>query len=72
MDQVKSEGYPAAEVHELVDVTDNNTARKFGNAFDQQNMYRLGKKQVLRRQFQYFSITGYAMLLGASWETATM
>lgn len=26
---------------------------------------RLGKKQELRREFQFFSMTGYALILGA-------
>lgn len=72
MDDDKSDGFPATEVRELDDASPSDTAVKLGNSVDQQNMYRMGKKQVLRREFQFFSITGYAMLLGASWETATM
>ncbi|KAF2725431.1 amino acid transporter [Polychaeton citri CBS 116435] len=43
---------------------------KQGTNFDIRDMSRMGKKQVLRREFQFFSIWGYAVILGASWEYA--
>ena len=59
-------------VHELPDVTPGDTLEKLGNEWDQRGMVRLGKKQELRREFHFFSITGYAMILGCSWEFALM
>ena len=41
-----------------------------GNEWDKRGMERIGKKQELRREFHFFSITGYAMILGCSWEFA--
>ncbi|KAL9577566.1 MAG: hypothetical protein Q9212_006285 [Teloschistes hypoglaucus] len=41
-----------------------------GNDWDRRGMARIGKKQELRREFHFFSITGYAMILGCSWEFA--
>lgn len=43
-----------------------------GNEWDRRGMARIGKKQELRREFHFFSITGYAMILGCSWEFALM
>ncbi|KAM0794843.1 amino acid/polyamine transporter I [Usnea florida] len=57
-------------VHELPDVTPGDTSEKLGNEWDQRGMVRLGKKQELRREFHFVSITGYAMILGCSWEFA--
>lgn len=43
-----------------------------GTRRDQHDMVRMGKKQELRRGFRFFSLTGYAMILGCSWEFAVM
>ena len=59
-------------VHELLNVTPGDTEEKVGNEWDQRGMVRIGKKQELRREFHFFSITGYAMILGCSWEFALM
>ena len=61
-----------AYVHELSNVTPGDTEEKLGNEWDQRGMVRIGKKQELRREFHFFSITGYAMILGCSWEFALM
>ena len=61
-----------SEFHELPDVTPGNASEKLGNEWDRRGMVRMGKKQELRREFQFFSITGYAMILGCSWEFALM
>ncbi|KAL2054419.1 hypothetical protein ABVK25_005167 [Lepraria finkii] len=58
------------DVHELPDVTPGDTSEKLGNEWDRRGMARIGKKQELRREFHFFSITGYAMILGCSWEFA--
>ena len=60
------------DVRELPDVIPNDTSEKLGNEWDQRGMARIGKKQELRREFHFFSITGYAMILGCSWEFALM
>ena len=73
MDLTKeSRFFPHAEINELVDVTPGATSKKLGNKWDQRDMVRMGKKQELRREFHFFSITGYAMILGCSWEFALM
>lgn len=66
----------ADDVNELPDSleqelgTDDN--EKLGTDWDQRGMARIGKKQELRRQFQFVSITGYSVILGCSWEFAMM
>ena len=73
MDQVKNESlFTHSDVQELPDVSPGETAEKLGNDWDRRGMVRIGKKQELRREFQFFSITGYAMILGCSWEFALM
>ena len=73
MDRTKGESkLTQSETHELPDVTPGDTLEKLGNVWDQRGMVRMGKKQELRREFQFFSITGYAMILGCSWEFALM
>ena len=73
MDATKDEFVLAqSSVHELPDVTPGDTLEKLGNEWDQRGMVRLGKKQELRREFHFVSITGYAMILGCSWEFALM
>ena len=64
--------FTQSDIHELSDVTPGDTSEKLGNEWDQRGMVRIGKKQELRREFQFFSITGYAMILGCSWEFALM
>ena len=63
---------PQSDVYELSDVTPGDTSELLGNEWDRRGMVRIGKKQELRREFQFFSITGYAMILGCSWEFALM
>ena len=73
MDPTKDEFvFAHSGVHELPDVTHGDISEKLGNDWDQRGMVRLGKKQELRREFHFFSITGYAMILGCSWEFALM
>lgn len=47
-------------------------AEKLGTVQDQQAMDRMGRKQELRRNFQFMSIWGFAVLLGLSWEFSLM
>jgi len=61
--------FTQSDVHEL---TSDDNSEKLGTEWDQRGMVRMGKKQELRREFRFFSITGYAMILGCSWEFALM
>jgi hypothetical protein len=56
----------------VVQVTPGDESKKLGTEYDQRGMVRMGRKQELRRQFEFFSITGYAVILGCSWEFAMM
>ena len=62
----------SSQVDEMVEVTPGEEAKKLGNEYDQRGMVRMGRKQELRRQFHFTSITGYAVILGCSWEFAMM
>ena len=72
---MKSEnGWPGMEldVRQVVDVTEGDNDEKLGTEHDQRGMTRMGKRQELRREFQFFSIWGFAVLLGCSWEYVLM
>lgn len=56
------------DVIELTDVTAGAIEQKLGTKYDQRDMVRMGKRQELRRNFQFFSIWGYAVILGCTWE----
>lgn len=43
-----------------------------GNAFDAKDMARMGKKQELRRNFEFFSIVGFVSILQATWESTLL
>ncbi|OCK79331.1 amino acid transporter [Lepidopterella palustris CBS 459.81] len=45
-------------------------SEKYGTAYDERDMQRMGKLQQLRRNFRFFSIFGYAVILGNTWEFA--
>lgn len=64
--------FALSDVHELVDISPGGTPENLGTEWDQRGMLRMGKKQELRREFSFLSITGYAMILGCSWEFALM
>jgi len=55
-----------------VEVTEGAEEEKLGNEHDQREMARMGKRQELRREFQFFSIWGFAVILGCSWEYVFM
>ena len=55
-----------------IDVTEGEVDEKLGNEHDQRGMMRMGKKQELRRNFHFFSIWGFAVMLGCSWEYVFM
>ena len=40
-----------------------------GNGHDQHDMDRMGKKQELRRNFEFISIVGFISILQATWES---
>lgn len=69
MATLKSEnGWPESklDVRQVVDVTEGDTDEKLGTEHDQRGMIRMGKKQELRREFRFFSIWGFAVMLGCS------
>ncbi|KAI5373850.1 hypothetical protein J4E82_007391 [Alternaria postmessia] len=43
-------------------------SEKHGTHGDEMDMDRMGKLQVLRRQFKFLSIFGFAVILGNTWE----
>ncbi|KAF2093213.1 amino acid transporter [Rhizodiscina lignyota] len=61
-------------VDEVPALYDNQdvAANKRGTAEDQHDMYRLGKKPELRRNFRFISIVGFMMILQATWESALL
>lgn len=46
----------------------DNTVQNEGTELDKKDMWRMGKKQQLRRNFRFFSIFGFVMVLMATWE----
>ncbi|KAK3680311.1 hypothetical protein LTR37_021346 [Vermiconidia calcicola] len=77
MDNIELEQYPkkGAEFHaQAVYDGDNGFAvqPEYGKAYnpeyDQRDMDRMGRKQELKRRFKYFSIAGYVVVLGNTWE----
>ncbi|CZT20570.1 uncharacterized protein RCC_06428 [Ramularia collo-cygni] len=42
--------------------------RSYDPTHDNRDMRRLGKKQELKRRFRFFSIVGYVIVLGLTWE----
>ncbi|QIW95587.1 hypothetical protein AMS68_001105 [Peltaster fructicola] len=42
--------------------------RNYDPARDKRDMKRLGKRQELKRRFRFFSIVGYVIVLGLTWE----
>ncbi|CAO2649329.1 Nn.00g067140.m01.CDS01 [Neocucurbitaria sp. VM-36] len=43
-----------------------------GTSHDAQDMYRMGKKQELRRNFRLISIVGFVVVLQSTWESALL
>jgi len=74
MDDLKSSSEWADRSLAIMEVSDvdQETTEKLGTAYDQHDMVRMGKQQQLRREFEFFSIWGYAVILGCSWEFALM
>lgn len=46
----------------------NTVAIKLGTSKDQEDMHRMGKTPQLRRNFRFFTIFGFTMVLMATWE----
>lgn len=42
--------------------------KNYDPASDQRDMRRLGRRQQLKRRFRFFSIVGYVIVLGLTWE----
>lgn len=66
---VRESSFAQSDIQEVNDIAlaDSET---WDNDWDRRGMARIGKKQELRREFHFYSITGYAMILGCSWEFA--
>ncbi|KAK5166663.1 uncharacterized protein LTR77_008207 [Saxophila tyrrhenica] len=66
----KQPGYTATPIkHEDDGFQDQpDLDRDYDPSHDKRDMYRLGKKQQLKRRFRYFSIAGYIIVLGNCWE----
>jgi choline transport protein len=65
-----SKGEMDATLHHDESQEDVIMSEKMGTTDDQRDMYRMGKKPELRRNFRFVSIFGYSMILMATWETA--
>ena len=46
--------------------------QKGGTVADAQDMYRMGKRQKLQRNFRFITIVGFVMILQFSWESVLM
>ncbi|KAK3682004.1 polyamine transporter tpo5 [Vermiconidia calcicola] len=53
---------------ELTDVTDGAIEQELGTKYDQRDTVRMGKRQELRRNFQFFSIWRYTVILSCTWK----
>ncbi|KAK5128122.1 hypothetical protein LTR08_004193 [Meristemomyces frigidus] len=80
MDNIQLEQYgkkSAVHAHAFDDGDDGLASpaeygKKYNSKDDDRDMYRLGRKQELKRRFKYFSIAGYVVVLGNSWEFAVV
>lgn len=67
-----------SKVPDISNVNDNGSSKEVphgtidekyqGNSFDRQEMSMLGKKQVLRRQFKFSTMMGFASTVMVAWE----
>jgi hypothetical protein len=69
MDDNKTEGNTSASAatDEFSD-HDAGTVQEIGTRSDRKDMWRMGKKQELRRGFRFISIFGFIMVLMSTWE----
>ncbi|KAK3312091.1 putative GABA permease [Apodospora peruviana] len=59
----------SADGDDFAVVVDSDIAgNEAGTNLDKKDMWRMGKKQQLRRNFRFFSIFGFTMVLMATWE----
>lgn len=56
------------EVEEIIDIDADVAVNHVGTRLDKKDMWRMGKKQQLRRNFHFMSIFGFTMVLMATWE----
>ncbi|KAF2764011.1 amino acid transporter [Teratosphaeria nubilosa] len=72
LDEAKSSNEPTIDVEAVAlaapHVTSHACEQFLGTKYDQRDMLRMGKRQELRRNFQFFSIWGYALILCSTWE----
>jgi len=50
--------------------TDPDGRSRYDSANDARDMRRLGRTQLVKRRFRFFSIVGYMVVLAATWESA--
>lgn len=62
-----SKAYSHDEVHSMAG-DGKETSEKYGTVADRRDMERMGKTQKLRRNFGFFSIFGFSMILLSTWE----
>ena len=58
----------AEAVMDLSSDDGTNNVYEVGTKSDRQDMWRMGKKQELRRGFRFLSMFGFIMVLMATWE----
>ncbi|KAE9970612.1 hypothetical protein BLS_001964 [Venturia inaequalis] len=67
MDEIKTES--RAELGSIDNEDIHQISKRYGTSADQRDMHRMGKTQKLRRNFGFFSIFGFSMILLSTWET---
>ncbi|KAK3055688.1 hypothetical protein LTR09_003609 [Extremus antarcticus] len=60
-DSIKEEDWSNSETQQV-------SGRDYDPIPDKRDMRRLGKRQELKRRFRFFSIVGYVIVLGLTWE----
>ncbi|KAK5124732.1 hypothetical protein LTR85_001445 [Meristemomyces frigidus] len=76
MDDIQLNDYPkhpAGDVKAVAAIDDGfedqpDLGGRYDATQDKRDMYRIGKKQELKRRFRYYSIAGYIVVLGNTWE----
>ncbi|KAF2172080.1 hypothetical protein M409DRAFT_62895 [Zasmidium cellare ATCC 36951] len=75
MQNVPLESYPKTNVVDERGVSPDADSdlqqlpgRNYDPSYDKRDMRRLGKKQELKRRFRFFSIVGFVVVLGLTWE----
>lgn len=62
-----SKGYTQDDINSIAG-DGKGASEKYGTFADRRDMERMGKTQKLRRNFGFFSILGFSMILLSTWE----